>query len=418
MSLAESLQALRQWFRESTDKTVLSSPWVGYQTGYGFRCLCMIALIGLHFQPFLHSDWRMAWAGLKNIALWYCWVASLPSLLSSRWRGFSGTFLFSMAVYLSLERIQVDLKNFYTTSRYTSGLVLFVILQHSNVHPLSFLFVYVLWLVDSYNETNTLFHFSWLRFFPLTVLAYDAATQFMLTLSFIRTFTLRVQEVHRGLECSEAIDILRGRSSRGCTWLIGLISWLMCLVISVWRSCCPDLRCQALYGEGAWPPWPSEFALIACLVLLAILGCRGQWRADLAMTSFCCLPQVWLYGECRLLRDVAPIPRDIYFWDLLHELWHLRWVQGIVAIQSLMQAGCHPLLPCIPFTVLTFPPDIGVHLQKDHANRFAILLSTGLLLSILINFAVDFYLRDMALKELQNEDPEIEMGQVDDPSRT
>ena len=313
MGLAKSLQALRQWFRETTDRTVLNSPWVGYQTGYAFRCLCMIALIGLHVLSSLQRTERRAWAGLKNIALWYCWAANLPPLLSSTWRGFSGTILFSMAVYLSFERLQLDMKPFYTNNMYTSGLILFVILQHCNVHPVSFLFVYVLWMVDSYIETDALYQFSWLHFFPRTLFAYDVATQFTLIFSFTRTFSLRVQEVSRGLQCTEAMDILKGRSSRCCTWLIGLLSWAMCLVISVWHSRCPDSdsRCQALYGEGALPALRSNFCLVVYLLALLIFGYQGEWRADLAMALFCCLPQVWLYGECRLLVDVAPIPKRL-----------------------------------------------------------------------------------------------------------
>ena len=409
--------AVQQWYRDTTEKTVLSSPWVGYATGYAVRCFWTITLIltwcllkwnylpvyGFDSKQVIQKKTQELW--LRTLAMWYCWAGTVWSLLGGQWRELPGTFLYSAGLSLSFELAQADYLAFVTPGAFENMAVL-AIVAHSNVHPLS------LMCIPGLRLFSDRFWAEWASgksYFGTSTMIYDYCSQFLLLFSFTQSFTLRVREVSKGLRPSEeAKDILRGRSSRSCIWLIGLASWLQCWIVSLFRIWRMDHRFYSFCSDQE-PLLNWSFVLTCPGAFLLALSCRnyGRWPSDFALASFCSLPQLWLYGEWQLLNNHVSEKRQIFFWDFYEELFELRWFQCLICTQALIQAGSHPLLVLLGSVLSFFLPDAKEAYQNGEGKLLARLV---LLACLLTNHTVDFYFRDSALRDLPSEVDEVEMA--------
>lgn len=417
------LQAARQWYDETTEKTIVSSPWVGYANGYIVRCFWTVTLIlSWCFLKWSHLEGgggtfdgghaavqkktQALW--LRTLAMWYCWAGTIWSLLSGHWREIVGTFLYSVSLCLSFDLAQADY--FWLTPGEIQNMAVFTIVAHSNAHPLSLMCIPALRLLGDRFWCDLFINKG---YFKLNTRMYDYCSQLLLLFSFTRTFTLRVREVSKGLHPSEeAKDILRGRCSRRCMWLIGLAGWLQCWTVSLCRIWRMDPRFDSLFGQELEPLLNWGFALACPGAFLFALSCRscGRWQSDFALASFGGLPQLWLYGESQLLKNHAIETRQIFFWDLWEELFEMRWFQCLVSTQAVIQAGSHPFAPLVCL-LLFFLPD---PLAFENSEK-KLLLRLALLACLFTNHTVDFYQRDLALSDLPHED-EVEMADASEPT--
>ena len=149
-----------------------------------------------------------------------------------------------------------------------------------------------------------------------------------------------------------------------------------------------------------------RFALACPVAFLLALSCRkgARWQTDLALCSFCCLPQLWIYGEEELLRKASCCKDAIYFLDLNEELFQIRWFQCLLSSQALIQAGAHFLAPLLP--ILLFLLSDKTDLAKTCLVEY--LLCLTLLVSLFVSHCVDFQQRQVALRGLR--ELELEMA--------
>lgn len=394
----EALRAVRRWYHETSDESIVSSPWVGYGTGYAFRCFWTLTLA--FCWCFVRSiDTKDQWVSrstlqdtlLRSLAMWYCWAGTVWSLATPHWREVPGTFLFSLGLSLSFELVHIH--HFVLTSGESQNVAVLAIVAHSNAHPLSLMCIPVLRLLGDrfWNELETS------EYFPRTTIIFGSSIQLLLLFSFTRSFTLRVREVSKGLHCSEeGKEILRGRGCRRCSWLAGLASWCQSWIVSICRILRMDPRFARLYAEEPMMNW--RFALACPAAFLLALSCRKcarqAWQ-DLALASFCCLPQLWIYGETDLLnREASRWKDEMYFLDLNVELFQIRWFQCLLSTQAMIQAGAHFMAP-LASILLFFLPEKTELVEQC---RIEWLMCLTLLLSLFMNHSVDFYQRQEALK--------------------
>ena len=386
---------MSRWYHDSTEETMLVSPWIGYRTGFAYRCYWTIVFAlcwADDMTPLIHAFST----SMNYLAMWYCWSGTCWSLISGTWQTLSGTIIFTLALVSFSTYFHWPL--IYYGSRDDVKHMAYFVASNSSVHPLALLFLTALFIFQQvWVSEDRVSYYPWSRICR-------CSSMLILAISFTRSFTLRFNEVSSGLIASDRLlDALRGRQSRGFSWLIGLIAWLQCLLVSYSRIARTDWRFEEVYRHE--PLFPTQ-ARVCSLVFVALVSKHPRCTrvlADLAMALFCGLPVLWLSGEVALLEDVARAPRGLYHMDLEGELLRIKWFQALASTQCLIQAGCHPVAPLVP---------IVCALNEAAGLDMIGALMWALISSMTANHAVDFYLREAALKSLQEEGAMIEMGEV------
>ena len=387
------LDVISRWYHDTTEETMSASPWIGYRSGYAYRCYWAIVFVVCWVDdatPLIHAFS----SAVNYFAMLYCWSGTCWSLISGTWQSMSGGIMFTLTL-LSFSTF------FYWPLVYHSlddvNHMAYFIASNSSVHPLVVLSLAALYILRACARKDGVTYYPWSK-------ACGCSFILLLAISFTRTFTLRFNEVSSGLSASDRLlDTLRGRRSRGFSWLIGLISWLQCLLVSYARIARTDWRFEQLYEHEPLFPRQARMCSLVFVALISMHPRCSRFLADLAMALFCGLPALWLAGEVTLLENTAPGHRCIYHMDLIDELLRIKWFQALAATQGLIQAGCHPLAPLLPFAcALDEIPGVSVLSS----------LMWALIASMTVNHAVDFYLREAALKSLQEEAASIQMGEV------
>lgn len=149
---------------------------------------------------------------------------------------------------------------------------------------------------------------------------------------------------------------LAGRSARGFCWLAGLNSWVLWIAVVHAKEAeeTQTMFYKEFYRNSL--PWGTWVAPPLALTLFVL----GTWRkctalqADFAFSLFCSLPPVLLTLDFILVLASPEVRQsqfsaryDMFVWSFVP----LCTAASIMAIQTLAQAGCHPL-PCALATIL------------------------------------------------------------------
>ena len=151
---------------------------------------------------------------------------------------------------------------------------------------------------------------------------------------------------------------LAGRSARRVCWVSGVNQWILWAATMIHNSV-ESTRRDAAFLRNHIPVSSVAVPFLAVgLVVLALCGkrrtsrCRGTsftssaWYEDFAMAFFCCAPAVLLMVNFRYAGiECSHGERRIFSWyDFQDETIRQSLLLCTTGVQTLIQAGCHPMI--------------------------------------------------------------------------
>ena len=413
---------LLAWWRETTDVVILNSPWLKRSTGRGLRCI-WIALHLLQWFLLLALDsgglimHPNGWVLLfELIVVLCCFAQTLWVSLVTHRDGFWSGLLFCIGILLSFscyETAKFGASNIFAFDNFCYAMVTFC---HCNVHPVAIWSVVgslvVVGVVGElvYDEAEILVGIGWHFLISCS----------FIVLAFSIDFSNRIKAVSSGVlhgESSSANPLespVAGRSGRTPCWLAALNSWFWFIVGAFEANLSLETRTRLA----------AVTALVCFLasVLLTPSNYFYSLRSDIALGLLVHSPPMLL-----LLFQVEPtLWQSTSYAEYIHlvTLWvYYVVVADLLATQTLIQAGCHPLvcaalaLPISCHALLITMPRSGLHEVMEWE---AWLIAPVVSLVLIASHSIDYFSRMKAIQEglassEQNARSGERMGQTVEP---
>ncbi|CAK9025117.1 unnamed protein product [Durusdinium trenchii] len=361
--LCEWAWAVKHWWSEITDPVILSSPWLCPTTGRTLRVLWVLAqFLGWSYLIFRHQGWKEALEGPLRVdfaILILLLLGTVFTTLAKR-EGVLGSICLCLGVMQSFEilaHVAPGEENHHLV-------IAFVVLCHSNVHPVALLIVLMYCITfawrwrDIIEEISIEFSDKSLR----KILHYmddkergfwlhNILFEFIMFGGFLWDFTCRVKCVASGCftngdnEDPSSSPVL-GRHGRLFCWAAAINSWVWWLWL-VWakRKMLEEVKPHWMKYFKEHLPSGSFYFIPTVPVLLLVYCGASAWEKDVTLAVSCCIPPIFMSLEMTLeLSD----PNHIDFIDDRA----LCLVEVLLATQITLQAGCYPLV-CISAMGLT-----------------------------------------------------------------
>lgn len=334
--LGELYSKALAWWRESTDVVILNSPWLKRSTGRALRCVWisfhflkwfLLLIHDRHSFRLLKSGWRL----LQFLLMLCCLAYNASVSLLSKSDGFWTGLLFCASILLSFNCYDsVGFPGFIgiTLDDFCYAMVTF---SHCNVHPVAIWPVlgFLIALGDLWHhEDPQILKGMCLHFLSSWILILSA---------FSIDFSKRIRAVSSGVlhgESGNALDSpLAGRTGRTLCWLAALNSWFWLLM--------PVSRTK--YSPVTYSQLTAAAALPCILALLLLIPTKYHYalRADIALGLLCHGPPALLF----LLKDAIASRESEDMQDAFFLVVIITFYCGLahlLALQTLIQAGCHP----------------------------------------------------------------------------
>eukprot|EP00435_Cladocopium_sp_Y103_P066390 s893_g28.t1 len=382
------------WWRDTTDPVVLNSPWLRRGTGRFFRALSTLGQF-CAWLSLLLPDLAVRWATAfpetlkgsmnKDIPLFVlmavCLAFSLGTSLWTSRESFRGSMFFGIGSALSFRLLSV--RALYFTQEFSFSFVIAVIC-HCNVHPA------VLFLVVFYHLLCTpwddLMQDEELLVTFMSVITFECT----MLVAFTWDFTLRVKAVCSGVLFGENDEVLKspvaGRSARSVCWVSGVNQWIL------WAATMIHHHVEYTRQDAAFLRNHIPISSIA----------------DFAMAFFCCAPAVLLMVNFRFAYvDGERMPLIWYYFR--DETIRRSLLLFTTAVQTLIQAGCHPMI-CAAATAsltaasfLTWPFEFveEVHTLGNRGSFIVlspVVIVTALAWFLVVSHMIDFFARMRAIE--------------------
>ena len=382
------LHAALAWWRETTDVVILNSPWLKRSTGRAIRCvwICIHVFRWLFLILFMETALervkKSSYMQMELLIMLFCFLRVLWVVLLTKRDGFWSGLLMCLGFLLSFKALGVFGPPAVggDDSAYA-----FVTLCHCNVHPLGICLVVLLSTVRLCTDRHGICLEPWV--FASAGL-YTCISQILLLLAFTMDFSNRIRAVVSGVlyggENSPTKSLVlaspvAGRSGRSFCWLAGLYNCIW-LLLDTWIS--------AGVGE-IYLSRAVAYSLLAFLLLYEASSHLDGLHSDLILAYVCHMPPTLLAIDHLLCQSQwAPFNYP------LAAFFHLMQV---MATQTLIQAGCHPML-CACFTLPLYLHISWISMQFSAVSRN--LLTGPFLCSVLIcSHFVDYFKRMKAIQQ-------------------
>ena len=367
------ITAVVAWWKETTDVTILCSPWVCRPIGRWVRTGTILANVlwwALYLQrtaveSTAFVSLRSGFNVLIFTLMWYFWAASLWYYIMAAWESFSGSLFFALGALLSSLYLAFNVADLDHSD---SVAYLFAILCHSNVHPL----VIALILACGFYDIGIILIPSYRDPFARLFWVHMKASFCITWVAFLLDFKGRVRMASAD---SEAVGPEHA-ALRICCWLGGLNNWAQLLAVGFIKFQQENSRFHMLDNHVPMCTLVAIFVGIVCILLTCIEKRHGSLGlADSAMACFTCLPGVVLLADWAVAINTLP-PRDNPFlYTFVDTLALITFLQSFFALQLLTLARCHRCICIIATTICTslgcccwsrlFPID-----EKDLNNFF------------------------------------------------
>ena len=397
---ARICRAVREWWRETTDVVFLNSPWLKRSTGRALRCVWICIHLARWLAYFIIEEEALQAATcclyrqLELVLMVFCfarvlWVAVMTEK-DSIWSG----LLMCIGLVVSFDS--------YSHIAYGGGMsyqdlgFAMLTLFHCNVHPLGMCFILG-------------FHIArYARNMPLSGSTFNVGVGllFLTSLCFnlcawTIDFTNRIKAVSSGMLYGSGSDSIAsaalqspvaGRSGRIPCWFAAWSNWIWWFLYMKISNVDNDQLVRA--------------SALLCLLVL-ILGAYAWkrllgWRADIALGLLNHMPPVLV------CIDVNSGAKD---WDnavagyrfahapAMH-VTHACETWLVFGTQTLIQAGCHPVV-CAAFTTLLGFIVVLECIKFDLGDYYSAHMLTGpaVCLVLLCSHFVDYFARMKAIQE-------------------
>lgn len=376
---------------------ILNSPWLRRTTGRSFRCGWILVIV-LARVYIWYANWHPPQEIANKLLILpnsVCFAGSVVCLAASLWlsinssrESLGGMLSFALGTWWSF----VLLDDYIEIGREHVLSFSLVVLCHCNIHPV----VLVLLLLSSCDYVHALQASAFVLVTEVNAIAFS----FFIITAFTIDFTRRVHAVTSGVLFGETAEPLQspvaGRSARSWCWLPCLGNWL------AW-VCWQILKRQ---HEGtSYAPSIYRNRLPICTVLgpvvalafllLAMTQKATSWWADLGLAACCTWP------PCLLLLDMSLVHKTVWTPPIFpaaiqyeQTLGGMATSQSMMAIQTLIQAGCRPevcALSCSVFGLLSLQPHVGPVHKYTHLWFLNWLL--------VVSHGIDYWRRLRAIEE-------------------
>ena len=346
------------WWKETTDVTILCSPWVCRPVGRWVRTGTILAnvfwwacfylkhppsLNGIALQSRGFASLDSGFNVLIVILMWYFWAASLWYYFMAAWESFSGSLFFALGALLSSLYLAFNVADLDHSD---SVAYLFAILCHSNVHPL----IIALILACGFYDIGIILTPSYGDPFARLFWVHMQTSFCIAWVAFLLDFKGRVRMASAD---SEAVRP-KHAALRICCWLGGLNNWAQLLAVGFIKFQQENSRFHMLDNHVPMCTLVAIFVGIVCILLTCIeKRHRSLGLADSTMACFTCLPGVVLLADWAVAINTLP-PRDNPFlYTFVDTLALITFLQSFFALQLLTLARCHRCICIIATTICT-----------------------------------------------------------------
>ncbi|CAK9025121.1 unnamed protein product [Durusdinium trenchii] len=364
--LCEWAWAVKHWWSEITDPVILSSPWLCPTTGRTLRVLWVLAqLFGWSYLIFRQKGWKEELLEgslrLDFAILILLLLGTLFTTLAQKRESVLGSVCLCLGVMESFQMLAITVS---PGDENHHLVIAFVVLCHSNVHPVALLIVVIYCITFAWRWTDMIEEIS-RRFSDESlkkILHYmddkergfwlhNILFEFIMFGGFLWDFTCRVKCVASGCftngdnEDPSSSPVL-GRHGRLFCWAAAINSWVWWLWL-VWakRKMLEEVKPHWMKYFKEHLPSGSFYFIPTVPVLLLVYCGASAWEKDVTLAVSCCIPPIFMSLEMTLeLSD----PNHIDFIDDRA----LCLVEVLLATQITLQAGCYPLV-CISAMGLT-----------------------------------------------------------------
>ncbi|CAK9024698.1 unnamed protein product [Durusdinium trenchii] len=364
--LCEWAWAVKHWWSEITDPVILSSPWLCPTTGRTLRVLWVLAqLFGWSYLIFRQKGWKEELLEgslrLDFAILILLLLGTLFTTLAQKRESVLGSVCLCLGVMESFQMLAITVS---PGDENHHLVIAFVVLCHSNVHPVALLIVVIYCITFAWRWTDMIEEIS-RRFSDESLkkilhymddkergfLLHNILFEFIMFGGFLWDFTRRVKCVASGCftngdnEDPSSSPVL-GRHGRLFCWAAAINSWVWWLWL-VWakRKMLEEVKPHWMKYFKEHLPSGSFYFIPTVPVLLLVYCGASAWEKDVTLAVSCCIPPIFMSLEMTLeLSD----PNHIDFIDDRA----LCLVEVLLATQITLQAGCYPLV-CISAMGLT-----------------------------------------------------------------
>ena len=204
--------------------------------------------------------------------------------------------------------------------------------------------------------------------FEITIIEWlhELAFQCALLFTFALDFTCRVQAVSSGILFGSSEDVLEspvaGRSARRSCWCSGLNQWILWIVVT-WKN---QMKSESithidasflrnhLVFSSIWVPALSAVLALAATKTWPCRAARLAFFRDVALAFFCCAPVALLMVNLRC-SDPGGQRRPYLWYVYTNQMSQMGLALFVAAAQTLVQAGCHPLVCTVSVLLMTVP---------------------------------------------------------------
>ena len=339
------------WWLETTDVVILNSPWLQRGTGRALRCFWILLQL-LRWCALLYTSiearsklLRDSWMLFGVLGMLLCLGHVLyASIRVSRDRFLTGLvfcvgLVTCVACYSGLEFTTEDKR---TRVVYMDDIVFtFMALCHCSVHPLVLLLLLPLFL-DQIEIPEA----------PQDGMAIQSSLSFCCIMcALTKDFSTRVKAVSTGMlygdgDANDPLDSpLAGRSGRPFCWLAVIGNWICWLLYMV-----------TMESEAVWKV-AEAFLFLLALSLVLLSNALGPLYADAIMALLCHAPGLLLAIRVMNSQFISSAGEDIHTSYMRYLAQCFAWLYfseatQVLGTQTLIQAGCHPLVCAAGFLLL------------------------------------------------------------------
>lgn len=354
------MRSLLGWWKETTDVVMLNSPWMSRRTGLTVRCVTIFLSIVqwcVYWNEFQRRAARFLFLPYGSFLLmWSFLAASLWSMFTKNPESVRG----SMALFLGLN-LSTWLLAVLTMGNFLPGqfLDIFIILCHSNVHPIALLFHVI---SAAFSCSNVVPVSGFHSDFNVVEWLYGQFAQCILLCAFTWDFTARIQALtelgprtrtprvgapSRVSASSRAAALehpLAGRSAWRLSWASGVnqwIWWAVMLAVKQWHAQDPLYRRISENRVFTWT-CAAPCVLVFCCLVAGREQCTAV-EGEVALAVVCFLPPTLLGVEMTLA--LAETGSHGFLFGLLMETFiSIFTAANLLAMQTAVSAGCRPII--------------------------------------------------------------------------
>ena len=203
-----------------------------------------------------------------------------------------------------------------------------------------------------------------------------------------------------------------GRSARRVCWVSGVNQWILWAATMIHNSVESTRHWQdAVFLRNHIPICSVAVPFLAVgLVVLALCSkrrisrCRGTsctssaWHEDFAMAFFCCAPAVLLMVNFRLARiEYMHMEIKLPSWyDFQDETARRSLLLCTTGLQTLIQAGCHPMICAAGAASLTAAS--FSMLPVGEMDFLPVVIQSALAWLLVVSHLIDFFARMRAIE--------------------